>query len=130
MVRRLFRGSIRTQLAVNWRVLVVAFVGFVLLSYIGIWIDCWNEKEHGHEYSSYQWRGLSAIAAPGIFLASRFSEQSLSHADQETWTWIAHVASLLNGLLYAGGVALLGRLIANCLDETCGPAKDRESQEP
>jgi hypothetical protein len=111
MVRRLLRSSIRAQIAVNWKVFVVAFVGFFLFSYIGIWIDCWNEDGHGHEYSSYQWRALSAISAPGIFLVFSFSELSLRYESREIWTWVALVASLLNGLLYAGVIALFVRLI-------------------
>jgi len=110
MVRRLFRSSIRSQIAVNWKFFVVAFVGFFLFSYIGLWIDCWNENVHGHEYSSYQWRALSAICAPGIFLVFSFSELYLRYENKEIWTWVAHLASLLNGLLYAGVIALFVRL--------------------
>ena len=106
MVSRLFRSSNRAQIAVNWKVFIVTFVSFFLFSNIGIWIDCRNEDEYGHEYSSYQWRALSAISAPGIFLVCKFSDLSLRYEHKEIWTWVAHVASLLNGLLYAGVVAL------------------------
>jgi hypothetical protein len=69
-----------------------------LISYLGISLNYQNQKKYGYEYSLYEYGCLSALSAPGVFLAYGIG---VNHSENYDSKSLDVLACLFNGIIYA-----------------------------
>ena len=77
--------------------IVCALIG-ALLGYAGAFMEYTNERDHGAEYSSWEFEWLGVVALPGKLLASLI--RSYDYRLTEAWIIDKHRIASLNAIVF------------------------------
>jgi hypothetical protein len=79
------------------------------MSQLGLWINLYNEKNHGYEYSSYEYSLFPILSIPGELIVCSFA--GLSERNIYAWSLGGLIVSTINGFLHTFIVVAVYRFV-------------------